>query len=141
MRTLAGGYQVDERCFVDPRPNQNRATVPESAVEAFLAANTFYCQAFAARIRPEQCKLNRANNNYICGKCTQEMPESVAALPARARKRRKGDNPASPWRQNPIMIRKELRPEAVAPQVREMLRLMAKKGNAQAATILIEAEQ
>jgi hypothetical protein len=148
MRTLAGGFQIDERCFVDPRPDPNRATVSDAMAEVFLAHNTFLCQALSARIGPEQCKRNRANGLYLCGKCTQEKHESMAALPARTVKRRKGDNPESPWRQNPIMIRTQCRKKVFSaapsskrelePQMKEMLRFMAKRGNAQAIVILNE---
>jgi hypothetical protein len=74
MRTLAGGFEVKEFCYVEPRETPPRIPAPVDEIEAFLAANTFHCEAYAARITPEQCQTNRDSQLYFCCKCTQDKP-------------------------------------------------------------------
>ena len=96
-----------------PAPQPASATPAAAAgeIEAFLAARGFRCEPLAARITLEQCEVNRANALFMCGKCTQERPGAAAPVKRRGRppKRYKGDNPDSPWRQNPGMLPKEHR--------------------------------
>ncbi|BDV42416.1 hypothetical protein GURASL_13390 [Geotalea uraniireducens] len=112
MRTLAGGWQIEDSCYVDAAPSPDRTPTPAAELEAFLAANTFFCEAYAARIRAQQCETNRSNGLYLCGKCAQERPSVAAPAKRRGRpaKRHMRDNPESPWRQNPMFIPKERRP-------------------------------
>lgn len=78
MRTLAGGWEITDPCYVDAKENPDRTPAPADEVEAFLAAATFVCVLLAARITPEQCAANRlrpAFYHYPCQRCTQERPK------------------------------------------------------------------
>jgi hypothetical protein len=103
-----------ERIYIntsDPRPAHAAPAASTDEIEAFLAARGFRCELLSARITLEQCEANRSNGLFMCGKCTQERPGAPAPVKRRGRppKRHKGDNPDSPWRQNPGMLPKDYR--------------------------------
>jgi len=105
MRTITNDI------YVDTTPQSDRSLAPQSEVERFMTAKTFGCILLAARISAEQCAINRKMSLHRCGKCTQtqraglkDKPAATGVTPTRRPKRRKGDNPDSPWRDNPVFI-------------------------------------
>ena len=89
---------------------------PADEFAEFMARNNFHCQALRASISVRQCELNQQSGTMVCTTCTQERTVVAVAKPA---KRHKGDNPNSPWRQNPEFIPRERRkPRAQSPEPR-----------------------
>lgn len=87
--------------------------MPGDEVERFLADRTFLCEALRCRMQPGQCEHNRKSGSVLaCLGCRQERPAVEVPAPVKY-KRRRSDNPASPWRKNPGFIPSDRRPAAV----------------------------